>query len=366
MFVCFYFCYSRHGSEGTGGALFIEQHTGSIHLVHCFFHNNSAGGPGGALQSAKLAGLVENCIFEQNRAYQGGAMYGLSAGNKLILQNCSFENNTAAFLGGALFFSHISMALINCTFVGNTSPTAGAMYCEGEANEFTVVQCKIKESNFQGKFMQDGKFESAVDVHGGKLAINNSVFDNNIGSGLNIRNTRALLCRCYFSNNSGADGGAITTQDSKCVLVITNTSFVRNRGRWADAIFSKSQMTLIQNCQFRSKPTGGEIHVIVIQARKSAKLRISGCVFWKSEPQYQGLVALRSSAGVSINVTLFLWETSIQSSDNEILPVDHTKFSKIVVVNSVHVTKVFSQFASGMYWTGQKKPASEGLRICVC
>ena len=277
-----FLCPGRNGDDGEGGALFVGQINGSVHFHYCLFSNNSASGHGGAIRSEHLNGLIQNCIFETNHAFDGGAIYALVKFHKLTIQDCIFQGNKATHYGGALYFYHISVTMVNCDLVQNICSKSGAMHFDGRAYELTLRRCKIQKNNVYSKVTQ---YTNAVWVWAAKLTITNCIFSDNIGSGLNLRSTRAIICNCSFLNNTGGYGGAITAPGFVFVMVITNTSFVSNKGMQASAIFSNNQRILIQSCQFQSNHVGITLSSIVIQSKQMVTMRICGCVFWKSQKQ---------------------------------------------------------------------------------
>jgi hypothetical protein len=72
---------------------------------------------------------VENCIFEENFAISGGAIW--DDGNSII-SNCSFKNNTAQN-GGAIYCIYpdsntMISSITNCTFQENDAFKGGAIF----------------------------------------------------------------------------------------------------------------------------------------------------------------------------------------------------------------------------------------------
>ncbi|MCB1046045.1 MAG: T9SS type A sorting domain-containing protein [Calditrichaeota bacterium] len=93
----------------------------------CRFVSNSAVQIGGALNSGgslnggvgDLLGVLESCLFQDNRAALGGAVF---AGD-LEASGCDFINNEASESGGALKGG--SLELEDCRFIGNRSQGNG-------------------------------------------------------------------------------------------------------------------------------------------------------------------------------------------------------------------------------------------------
>ena len=103
-----------------GGAMLIEQSSPTI--VNCVFHENHAR-YGGAVFNWEGAPTFIHCRFIGNEASgsyasYGGAIYNYSPGQPLIAANCLFVGNTA-LCGGAIF-SIVHVTMTNCLFAGNT------------------------------------------------------------------------------------------------------------------------------------------------------------------------------------------------------------------------------------------------------
>lgn len=126
----------QHGAAAAGGALRLGVEAGAVHprlwLRRCEFRDNVALEEGGALAcSAPVVGLelrLDSCLFVDNQARQGGALYGYG----FQLRNCRFLDNQAWESGGA-FMALDSVQLDSCLFSGNRARRGGALALEGPA-----------------------------------------------------------------------------------------------------------------------------------------------------------------------------------------------------------------------------------------
>jgi len=75
---------------------------------------------GGAIV-ANHSGNIYNCIFVNNTAVSGGAMYLLGTTGEV--SRCIFMNNSANYLGGALVSGLSSTIISHCVFYNNITPT---------------------------------------------------------------------------------------------------------------------------------------------------------------------------------------------------------------------------------------------------
>jgi hypothetical protein len=87
-------------------------------------------GYGGAIFIEHASPVIENCIFEENEAQRGGAIW-LGEGTLPQIIECRFEDNRADESGGAVMLGFASSGAVisECTFVGNIAPAGGAISC---------------------------------------------------------------------------------------------------------------------------------------------------------------------------------------------------------------------------------------------
>jgi predicted outer membrane repeat protein len=177
-----------------GGALYMRD--GSIAMIGFVFTGNQAADQGGAIYLFNYDTDLNLCQFIDNTASDGGAIYCESGG--LILDRCTFHNNTANSSGGAAYYNSASTELTNCTFDGN-----GAVSSGGAIYGF-ISYPTITNSTFNGNSAFDGGalyFDSGLDNFGERADVYLTV---------NIQ-------YCDFINNaadslSGGAGGAINWQ----------------------------------------------------------------------------------------------------------------------------------------------------------
>jgi hypothetical protein len=95
------------GQEGYGGAIYVE---------HAYF-------------------ALENCIFEENAARRGGAIY-IGEESFAQITECRFTANQADESGGAVMFAQTTGTgvLHTCTFAGNAASQGGAIACWNAGN----------------------------------------------------------------------------------------------------------------------------------------------------------------------------------------------------------------------------------------
>ena len=131
-------CYFEGNSSKSGGAMYFEK---NFIITNCDFHSNDCIDDGGALSG--FTSVVDNCTFFDNGAgSQGGALEVHS----MLISNCMFVNNSAPnSVGGAITGSNNT--IINCSIVGNTSLSGGAVRSSNELWPSSIVNCIIKDNS---------------------------------------------------------------------------------------------------------------------------------------------------------------------------------------------------------------------------
>ncbi|MBQ3213680.1 MAG: right-handed parallel beta-helix repeat-containing protein [Clostridia bacterium] len=179
-------------SANCGGAVI------STYCTNCEFIENSASMYGGAAH----AGQIVSCYFEGNNAVQfAGAISYIGAINSvfinnntdgkggaicvddsqtwyndasnIIVDNCVFENNSAATYGGSIYVNKGNLKITNSTIVGNTAGTNGG----GVYFSSTTGNGKISfgEANKQNKIVIENNTKTGGSADNLFLA-NNTVF----------------------------------------------------------------------------------------------------------------------------------------------------------------------------------------------
>ncbi len=109
--------------DSRGGSIFVDMFS-KLLISNCTFQNNTAtvsGGAGGAIYIGpqSLINLM-NCVFKNNTAAAGGA---IRIDSNAVLKNLLIYNNTANMsqYGGGILISEANPTLLNCSIVNNTN-----------------------------------------------------------------------------------------------------------------------------------------------------------------------------------------------------------------------------------------------------
>ncbi len=81
---------------------------------------------GGAILNINVIYSILSSTFENNSAFQGGAIYN-NSGDIVRVLNSTFSANNAV-LGGAIYDRAVFGAILNSTFYGNSADAGGAIY----------------------------------------------------------------------------------------------------------------------------------------------------------------------------------------------------------------------------------------------
>ncbi len=176
----------RGGAPGAGAAIGrrpMGPSGGGIHTTPDRVMQGGGAGAGGGMLNFQCAPTVRHCVFENNQAAKGGAVYNMTgdgfpprpgqAPKTPVFIDCRFENNFAQGRGGGvsndlntspLFSGCVfegnqtaqkgggmyndfgcSPTLINCLFRGNRASSAGAMGNDGGSSPI-VYYCTFTEN----------------------------------------------------------------------------------------------------------------------------------------------------------------------------------------------------------------------------
>lgn len=181
--------FSNNTATTQGGAIFSARltATATVTVTNSVFSGNSAitsvasGGWGGAIFGTGTQITVNGCTFINNSANGstegGGAINNYSSSSYtgvLTVNNSTFFNNTATYLGGAIYSHNYStINVTDSTLTGNSAVDGGAIYVN-TSSQLTVTNSTITAN-------------SATDTGGGiynysSANIANSIVSNNTGS----------------------------------------------------------------------------------------------------------------------------------------------------------------------------------------
>ena len=235
----------------TGGAIDIVN-TETFKVLNSTFIDNYATYRGAAICADNCSGSeISDCIFNDNRAGNGGAIHWYRS-NEIHISYCNFTNNAAKDdgEGGAVEYSFCSNDTIsNCIFINNTARDGGAIGSQ---------ECHISECIFMNNSGQRGGalcflMEYPADISNCKF-INNSA---NEGGAVFVSRWSNLITieNASFINNTADSGGAICANN---IVVVTNSNFTANNATQGGAIYCKDSNLTVGACNFLKNSANGD------------------------------------------------------------------------------------------------------------
>ncbi len=151
------------GYDGKGGGLIAyrrapqgrpnsEVVTGfAMEIRNCIFSNNYARDGGAVYSYDRAKPVFTGCLFAGNRAENGGAVLD-RVGVTSSFENCEFAGNTARWRGGALYFDSGSRpGLKSCVFRGNTAGAhGGGVFSASRASQLENTVVTLDGCRFEG------------------------------------------------------------------------------------------------------------------------------------------------------------------------------------------------------------------------
>jgi hypothetical protein len=178
--------------NGDDGYNFDNNNDNSYHVVRAVGTDSKA-----VLDGFIITGGNANGSSEENR--RGGGIY-ISYGTDLVVTNCIFSSNSAAWGGGGLYNDSINLTVAGCTFIDNSAGSGGGMNLHGD--QTTLINC---------------------------IFIENAAIS---GGGIKCPCTEVSLTNCTFAGNTASSeynyrGGGICGDDDT-VMLLTNCIFWGN------------------------------------------------------------------------------------------------------------------------------------------
>ncbi len=205
---------------------------------------------GGAIVAYEVDLHVQGCVFEDNSAlYSGGALYydsGRTEGLSLRVVDSHFEGNQADYSGGAIEASNATIDIQGSSFEDNSSDYEGGAISLGYQEQIfaDITDCSFtdNENDYGGGAV---RFRAADGI-ASTLRITSSSFDGNQanyeGGGISVGAwglERLEIYDSVFTGNSAtdSDGGAVQfgTWGQGC-LYVQDSSFDGNSAERGGAI----------------------------------------------------------------------------------------------------------------------------------
>lgn len=301
-----------------------SKHTksGGVYKVHatnnikyCTFKNNSTTGDGGAILVYNSNATIEGCLFEGNKATNGGAIRigGTTTGLTATIKDCDFKNNEATDAsngGGAISkVQDITLKANGCTFDGNKAIKGGALLINTTKDAF------VKNCNFAN---------NVATASGGALYL--------------VGTDTIIIDACKMFLNAAKQGSAIY-DDASQVSVITN-NVIYNNGADIEKSNFYPAVTYIKPLLFANNTicfNYGRVNVV----SNVAKAVVANNIVWGNKVQANGSTdetPLFTSA--SFNFAKITEGTGCTVSNNFTQnEIKQTNENKIVINNNVAIVE---------------------------
>ena len=229
-----------------------------MNFNNCIFRNNFAA-YGGAIYSEKGTITITNSRFENNHAENGGGAIAALNGAKLTINNCEFSNDYSLYdAGGAIYLFNVSSASIQDSRFDNCNAAIGGAVAS------LMSPVTITGSNFNSN--KANWIGGAVFSMFGSLAVKNSNFYENSayhGGAIYADNLTSFEVNggTFSKNNANASAGAIFAFTNK-VNKITNPTYISNTAQEHNDLYQTDRISLnlgsddYEMIQYKSSYTG--------------------------------------------------------------------------------------------------------------
>jgi hypothetical protein len=194
-------------------------------VSNCIFRNNYAVDGGAVYNFDRGTSEFTNCTFADNTAGASGGAIMDNVGAFSVLTHCNFVNNSCKYKGGALFLDYGSRPQIKgCKFEANKAGiNGGAVYTISRASQLENTRAHFEDCEFS---------ENSCGKRGGAL--------------FNFDSSFATLVKCSFNNNSaGLGGGAIATHFA-AVTTVDGCGFRDNSAEEGEADIDKDDSGVVK------------------------------------------------------------------------------------------------------------------------
>lgn len=235
-------CFANGYYGGDGGGVSVSGAESRPVFVGCFFGDNEAiSGSGGGLSVYGTEVILDNCVFDSNRAYQGAGL--ISTAQATRLTRCSFVHNTTVgqYPGdGGGFWIRFGAILDRCVFRANRAGEgAGGLFYQDTSA--LVTNCQFLENQTMGTGYGGG-----LSNRGLSLVLKNSLFSRNSARRYAAVSTggTAVVQGCTFVANTAPSGQVLGGSQS---IAITNSILWGNTsGPPLQGAFIQASYSLVQ------------------------------------------------------------------------------------------------------------------------
>ena len=268
-------------SAGSYGRIFTVMDGGVLTLDNIILTDGDCSYGGAVRVYENSYFIAKNVNFVNNSAYNGGAI--LSEGDVYIIYS-TFNNNTCGD-GGSAVYNEGTLYVYASNFTNNKgkigiSPDNGAILT---FNNATIENCYF--TNNWGRF--GGAITSSLSETSGMftLTVKNSIFEGNVGAdggAIYVESSVLDMTNCTFVNNAATLDGGVIYVSSGAQATITDSNFTNNAvlNDGGAIAFNQSANSVIDNCEFISNVAGANGGaIIIIPSEEEATVTVKNSKF---------------------------------------------------------------------------------------
>jgi len=311
-----------------------------------------------------------NCELRLNEANSGGAIYA-DQDTGLVLDTCSFEDNTSTRYGGAIHIREdATITLICSTFSDNTTSTAG---CSGGGIFSFGGSMTLLDTAFTGNTGHHHGGGVAA-WNGGTHHVSDCGFTNNTtldsistGGGLYLNNCTLTGSDNTFTSNDSQDGGGAWFDSSVTVNgqlnrwdFIGNSASIDPAGsdvNHAGGLGIDGMSVILDDCEFTSNTSDGYCGGLFIN--NTSNCTIQGCDFTGNTTMLTaGAMYIDDTPGVVIQACTFQQNVAVNFSGAIHL------WNSSPVIDGCTITGNQASSAGAMYCNGSSVPTVQNSTVC--
>lgn len=229
----------------SGGAISC---TGGLTLENCVFENNAArAGAGVNVLPRDSAVEIRNCVFKNNTATgasnSGGGVF-IGANGDAVIENTTFENNSAKSMGGAVYADHGTVTVNGSVFSGNTASYGGAV---SGAEAALIVKASEFTGNSASTMGGAVHIQNVVDDPGSLQIVGGSMTDNEAGYGgaVSAAGSSVSVTGTEITGNKALTNGGAVYAQGEAALEINASLSANTAGYDGGAVYAnKARVTI--------------------------------------------------------------------------------------------------------------------------
>jgi len=272
-------CLFRNNHAWSGGAIYCLYYSSPV-ITGCTITGNSAWSRGGGISSEFSTFSITDCTISGNEADSGGGIYSNSFQG--VINNCVISDNVAENNGGGYWALYSKPTIMNCTFSGN-SAARGAGVNLGDydptPDERTTVLNNVFMNN-QATGVGGGlrSSQGVLEIRGNTFTGNSASYGGAMGI---VYAEGTITGNLILDNQASQYGGGLYGHNDQFEL--TNNLLANNRAaREGGALYCNRNSLAVANCTFTGNAapgTGGG----AISCHDS-KVYVSSSILWNDSP----------------------------------------------------------------------------------